>query len=130
MRRDQRQPRCLSQIRPRSRDGDQAVAHNTELIDYAVCPDRLLGGPCERSGLRKIRKEEVRAAQAWIPESCALSSRSGRASRSLSEIIVTSVGQGMARVGSSYAIVRSSDGSWTLSIRYAVSAVPLNTWKP
>ncbi len=41
------------------------------------------------------------ADQAPICDSSAVSRRSGRAIRSLSDMIVTSAGQGMARVGSS-----------------------------
>ena len=43
---------------------------------------------------------------------------------------MTGNGQGTASSGSSYAMVRSSDGSCSRSIRYEVSAGSVSAWKP
>ena len=54
----------------------------------------------------------------------------GTAHASASDIAVDLEGQGIARAGSSWAIVRSSVGSCSRSMRYAVSAGSVSAWKP
>ncbi|CAM5726994.1 hypothetical protein STENM223S_11571 [Streptomyces tendae] len=86
---------------------------------------------CNRSftARDRVRFNSSPLMAAFTSSVLSTSARPG-ALRSRSDVSVTGSGQGTASCGSSKAIVTSSDGSCSRSIRYDVSAVSVSAWKP